>query len=598
MKESKILLLMIFLKAFLNAINPFVAIYFMGELINGLYLGKNSDYIFKQVCLLSISILLIEVICQFIGFYEKISIQKASYGQSKKLLEKALRLNYQKLESAEIQELLENIKQSKFQRGDVFSKQAEYTETLLTGIFTTISSMVYIGKFVKEKMEYGVNPEQFILLLVCFMVLVIMTISITIYNGTQHNHYVYKRFTDVGPINRRYGFYRKNIFQNFKYGKEIRIFDESNLIQDEFGKISKNINTFFRTVGRQESIFRLINILSNIFMKGLAYIYIGYNSFIHVISVGDVVVYSGAIAQLFAGIIQIIEAITNLKGNEKFLGQYLKFLELSETEQQKGHTINQEWVDIVFEHVYFKHPNGNAWILENVCFHISNREHVAMVGLNGSGKTTCVRLLLRLYRPDSGKILLNGKDIWEYNLDEYWKFMSVVFQDFKLFSFSLKQNLLGNKEENAAIWQVLHEMGMKEKIENMYEGIESCIYKEYDGKGVMISGGEAQKIAVSKALYKNTPMFIMDEPTAALDPLSESQLYEKVNTMMKNKTILYISHRLSSCCFCDKIIVWKDGRIVEMGTHSDLLEENGEYRRLWDAQSEYYRGEVSIPNPC
>lgn len=586
MKESKILLLMIFLKAFLNAINPFVAIYFMGELINGLYLGKNSEYIFKQVCLLSISILLIEVICQFIGFYEKISVQKASYGQSKKLLEKALRLNYQKLESAEIQELLENIKQSKFQRGDVFSKQAEYTETLLTGIFTTISSMVYIGKFVKEKLEYGVNPGQFILLLVCFMVLVIMTISITIYNGTQHNHYVYKRFTDVGPINRRYGFYRKNIFQNFKYGKEIRIFDESNLIQDEFGKISKDIDTFFRAVGRQESIFRLINILSNIFMKGLAYIYIGYNSFIHVISVGDVVVYSGAIAQLFAGIIQIIEAITNLKGNEKFLGQYLKFLELTETEQHKGHTINQEWVDIVFEHVYFKHPNGNAWILENVCFHISNREHVAMVGLNGSGKTTCVRLLLRLYKPDRGKILLNGKDIWEYNLDEYWKFMSVVFQDFKLFSFNLKQNLLGNEEENAAIWQVLHEMGMKEKIENMYEGIESCIYKEYDGKGVMISGGEAQKIAVSKALYKNTPMFIMDEPTAALDPLSESQLYEKINTMMKNKTILYISHRLSSCCFCDKIIVWKDGRIVEMGTHSDLLEENGEYRRLWDAQSD------------
>ena len=591
MKESKILLLMIFLKAFLNAINPFVAIYFMGELINGLYLGKNSEYIFKQVCLLSISILLIEVICQLIGYYEKISIQKASYGQSKKLLEKALRLNYQKLESAEIQELLENIKQSKFQRGDVFSKQAEYTETLLTGIFTTISSMVYIGKFVKEKMEYGVNPGQFILLLVCFMLLVIMTISITIYNGTQHNRYVYKRFTDVGPINRRYGFYRKNIFQNFKYGKEIRIFDESNLIQDEFGKISKEIDTFFRAVGRQESIFRLINILSNIFMKGLAYIYIGYNSFIHVISVGDVVVYSGAIAQLFAGIIQNIEAITNLKGNEKFLGQYLKFLELSETEQHKGHTINQEWVDIVFEHVYFKHPNGNAWILENVCFHISNREHVAMVGLNGSGKTTCVRLLLRLYKPDRGKILLNGKDIWEYNLDEYWKFMSVVFQDFKLFSFSLKQNLLGNKEENDTIWQVLHEMGMKEKIENMYEGIESCIYKEYDGKGVMISGGEAQKIAVSKALYKNTPMFIMDEPTAALDPLSESQLYEKVNTMMKNKTILYISHRLSSCCFCDKIIVWKDGRIVEMGTHSELLEENGEYRRLWDAQSEYYRGE-------
>lgn len=213
-----------------------------------------------------------------------------------------------------------------------------------------------------------------------------------------------------------------------------------------------------------------------------------------------------------------------------------------------------------------------------------------MVGRNGSGKTTCIRLLMRLYRPDSGRILLNGVDIWQYQEAEYWKLMSVVFQDFKVFSFSVKHNIeAGHPGEGQKLWRAIRSMGMDGIVEKMYAGVESCLYKDYDGRGILISGGEAQKLAIAKALYKDSPIFIMDEPSAALDPISEAELYEKTNVLMKEKTFVFISHRLSSCCFCDRIFVWKEGMLIEAGNHRHLLELGGEYRKLWEAQARHYR---------
>ncbi len=247
-------------------------------------------------------------------------------------------------------------------------------------------------------------------------------------------------------------------------------------------------------------------------------------------------------------------------------------------------------VEIDFENVYFKYQNASVWALEDVSFHISNREHIAMVGRNGSGKTTCIRLLMRLYRPDSGRILLNGVDIWQYREEEYWKLMSAVFQDFKIFSFSVRQNIeAGHPGEEQRLRDAVCNMGMGQVVEKMYAGVESCLYKDYDGRGILISGGEAQKLAIAKALYKDSPIVIMDEPSAALDPISEAELYEKTNVLMRDKTVILISHRLSSCCFCDRIFVWKEGMLIEAGNHRQLLELGGEYRKLWEAQSKHYR---------
>lgn len=580
----------LFFKTFFTALKPFVLLHFSASIVNGLYVRVDGKEILFQAFLLSVSVMTIEIICHLSGWYVDVSIQKISYNQSQKLSERAMGMDYQQLESNQVQSLIESIRQCKFQRGDVFAKEIQFFEKFLMGLFVMAVSVVYICQFAEEKMRSGADGVQFAILLACFVLLMIVAAAATAQNGADHNKNVFKRFTEVAPINRRYGFYRKDVFQNYQYGKEIRIFDESGLIQDEFGKILKDVGDFMRAVGQQEGVFRFVNNILNVVLGGIAYVYIGINAYRRVIGVGSIVKYSGAITQLFTGITQVVGALADLKGNEKFLQQYYNFLEIEVLPETAKAIPKPGVVEIDFENVYFKYQNASAWALEGVSFHISNREHVAMVGRNGSGKTTCVRLLMRLYRPDSGRILINGVDIWQYREEEYWKLMSVVFQDFKIFSFSVRQNIeAGYPGEEQRIWEAIRNMGMEQAVKKMYAGMESCLYKDYDGRGILVSGGEAQKFAIAKALYKDSSIFIMDEPSAALDPISEAELYEKTNALMREKTMIFISHRLSSCCFCDRIFVWKEGRLTETGSHRQLLELGGEYQKLWEAQSRHYR---------
>lgn len=587
---SRFLIAALFLKTFLAALKPFVLLHFSAAIVNGLYAGASEKEILFQAFLLSVSAMAIEIVCHLAGSYVEVSVQKISYNQSGRLSEKAMGMDYQQLEDSRVQNLIESIKLCRFQRGDVFAKEIHFLENLLTGLFVILASVLYICQFVEEKVNSGADGAQFIILLACFGLLLAVAAAATAQNGIEHNKNIFRRFTEVAPINRRYGFYRKDVFQNYKYGKEIRIFDESGLILDEFGKVLKDVGGFMRAVGRQEAVFRFVNNILNVVLGGIAYVYIGINAWQGEIGVGGIVKYSGAVTQLFTGITQVVGALADLKGNERFLRQYYDFLEMEVLSEKADKIPNPGMVEIDFDNVYFKYPNAENWALEGVSFHISNREHVAMVGRNGSGKTTCVRLLMRLYRPDSGRILLNGVDIWQYREEEYWKLMSVVFQDFKIFSFSVRQNIeAGCPKDGQRLWKVICDMDMYQAVEKMYAGAESCLYKDYDGRGVLVSGGEAQKLAIAKALYKDSPIFIMDEPSAALDPVSEAELYEKTNILMREKTMIFISHRLSSCCFCDRIFVWKEGRLTETGSHQQLLAAGGEYRQLWEAQSAGYR---------
>ena len=210
--------------------------------------------------------------------------------------------------------------------------------------------------------------------------------------------------------------------------------------------------------------------------------------------------------------------------------------------------------------------------------------------MNGSGKTTFIKLLCRLYDPTEGKILLNGIDIQKYNYEEYMSIFSVVFQDFKLFSFSLGQNVAANADyDKARVEYCLKKAGFGERLAQMPNGTDTCLYKDFSENGVEISGGEAQKIALARALYKDAPFIVLDEPTSALDPVAEAEVYSKFNEIVGQKTAIYISHRLSSCRFCDEIIVFDHGLIIQRGSHDDLVaDEKGKYAELWRAQAQYY----------
>ena len=251
--------------------------------------------------------------------------------------------------------------------------------------------------------------------------------------------------------------------------------------------------------------------------------------------------------------------------------------------------------EIEFCNVSFKYPGSDSYALRNVNLKFKIGSRLAVVGMNGSGKSTFIKLLCRLYDPTEGVIRLNGIDIRKYNYLEYMMIFSVVFQDFKLFSLKLGENVAASTTYDATlVRQCLEKAGFLENLAKLKHGMDTCLYKDCDKDGVNVSGGEAQKIAIARALYKDAPFIILDEPTAALDPIAEAEIYEKFNDIAGDKTAVYISHRLSSCKFCDEIVVFHEGSVIQQGTHEALVaDRDGKYYELWHAQAQYYTKEAA-----
>lgn len=245
-------------------------------------------------------------------------------------------------------------------------------------------------------------------------------------------------------------------------------------------------------------------------------------------------------------------------------------------------------IEVVFEHVSYRYHGADEETLHDVSFRLAAGEKLALVGLNGAGKTTLIKLLCRLYEPTEGEICLNGINIAKYDYEEYVQIFSVVFQDFHLYDFPLDENVAaGSAVDSGRLQRALELAGMWERIQDM-PGKEKTLLGHENGQGVLLSGGEAQKLAIARALYKDAPFIILDEPAAALDPLAEAEVYENFNTLVQDKTAIYISHRMSSCKFCDRIIVLDGGRILEEGTHEALMKKQGRYYALYSVQASYY----------
>ncbi|MBM6816471.1 ABC transporter ATP-binding protein [Olsenella uli] len=309
------------------------------------------------------------------------------------------------------------------------------------------------------------------------------------------------------------------------------------------------------------------------------------------ITVGSFTTYAGALAQFGGAYATLCEKSARLRECCGYLGV---FLDLMDMEDPRPHgTIPVEKRDdglfeLAFEHVSFRYPGTSSWALRDVSLKLDTLHRLAVVGPNGAGKTTFIKLLVRLYDPTEGRITLNGVDIRKYDEDEYRDLFAVVFQDFRLFAFPVWENLAaGYARDDERMWAALAQAGAAELVRALPQGLDTLLYKDL-GDGVMISGGEAQKLALARALYKDAPLVILDEPTAALDPISEAEVYEGFDRMVEGRTAVYISHRMSSCRFCDRIVVFDGGRIAEAGSHEDLLAAGGLYASLWNAQASYY----------
>ena len=245
---------------------------------------------------------------------------------------------------------------------------------------------------------------------------------------------------------------------------------------------------------------------------------------------------------------------------------------------------------IEFRDVSFSYPHTERKVLDHISLVISDREKLAVVGINGAGKTTFIKLLCRLYEPTEGVILYNGTDISTIRYEDYVKKLSVVFQDFQLLAFSMEDNVVLNQRcDREKVLEAVRRSGLEDKLKKLPKGLDTSVGKDFDEEGVEFSGGEGQKLVTARAYYKNAPIVIFDEPTAALDPISENHVYQNFREIMKGKMAIFISHRLASTRFCDRIAVFRQGQIVEYGTHEQLMGREGLYREMFDKQAEYYK---------
>jgi len=402
-------------------------------------------------------------------------------------------------------------------------------------------------------------------------------------------------FKRLSKINRLFGYFGWEIV-DFRYGKDIRLYEAKDMLVNRWDQNTRESNEHWKWQGDQGFRYRKWSTLTRIILNMILYFYTGMLVIAAKITIGafsQVISASGALDATLGGIIWNIQ---ELMKRSNYAYEYVLFMNYPEAIEKNHDSVNEGLHTIEFRHVSFSYPKTDKLILGDINIVIKPGEKLSIVGLNGAGKTTFIKLLCRLYDPTSGEILLDGKNIKEYDYKEYMKQFAPVFQDFKLFGFKISENILMKETENmteeerSRVKELLKLVEVDALTEKNPNGIDTTIYSIFEEDGIEPSGGEQQKLAIARALYKNAPVIILDEPTAALDPVSEYEIYRQFNTLVGQKTAFYISHRLSSCRFCDKIAVFDGGKIAEYGNHDSLVGiPNGIYAKMFEAQAQYYR---------
>lgn len=380
---------------------------------------------------------------------------------------------------------------------------------------------------------------------------------------------------------------------NSQNGKEIR----QNKMQKHLLESAKAYRMKFvneRFVKNKSVLYADIFSLSTITMQnGFVYIFLSYQFIRGDITIGSFIMYITSI-ELFSRFLNaLIESVLNINLYATYLKDFFDLLDLDKpvvSDSNESNLITDATPQkIVFENVWFKYPNGEDYVLKNINITINPYEKLGVVGMNGAGKTTFIKLILGLYKPDRGRILYGDREIQSFNFTEYTKCIGAIFQDFKMFNFSLKENIAFDNHLDEKIEHYARQLDFYSKIQSLPKGLETTFSKEFDPEGIMLSSGEQQKLAILRVLNKNTPIIILDEPTAALDAITEYNLYRSYDELMKNKTSIYISHRLASARFCDVVAVFSKGEIVEYGSHNELVNNNNLYTEMFNKQAEYYK---------
>lgn len=387
--------------------------------------------------------------------------------------------------------------------------------------------------------------------------------------------------------------YLNDVVANFEYGKELRINGLNEWISEKLKKHIRMLMGFYSEIAKNNDKMSSISSVMMFVQQFATYLYLVWQILKNRLGIGEFTMYLTALNTFTSTLQKLSTSLVDVKQYSEYYQYLEEYLNLPTRQEYGGDTVERGIAhEIEFQDVTFTYPGQQQAALKGINLKIGQGEKIAIVGENGAGKTTFIKLLTRLYDADSGKILIDGKEIKNLSNQCLIDLFAVVYQDFKLFSFTLKENVALAKTENTSdetVEYLLKKVGLGAKVETLKYGVNTNVYKNFDEEGFQPSGGEAQKLALCRAAFKEADIIILDEPTAALDPKAEDEIYRKFDEIVGGRTTFYITHRLASTRFCDRIIVFDKGGICEIGNHEQLLELNGRYAELYKLQAQYYK---------
>lgn len=569
---------------FLNA-SFYFNLWASAEIVTALYEGREKKELYLFVAAVLLGGFAIRALAAGLDRAVKTAKEILENNEAAAFNRKTLSLDYDKIENPEIRQLRRKIDENRCINYYGVVNMRNSVQSLIHDGVNLAFSAVFFAEMI---MRMATVPFQVLGLVLLVSLCVCQTL--TIFFQFRENEKIAASWDEIGTMMLRENQISGGFHMN---GMDSRIYLQQRFVSRFYKKLSEDHKRCFSTVYKRKFTLDIFPRLFAGMTETCSYLIICFYCLLGAFPIGGIIKYVGYLGRVTDSVGDIFGNIGMCKSNERFLETYLSYFDMKNDMYQGSLAVEKrsdKRFDIEFRNVSFRYAGSKEYALRNVDLNLKVGERLAVVGMNGSGKTTFIKLLCRLYDPTEGEIIMNDFNIRKYDYRQYLDIFSVVFQDYNLLAMPLGNNVACHEdwdEEKAE--KVLREVGFGDRYDKMDKGLDTPIYKNFDTDGVEISGGEAQKIALARALYRDAPFIILDEPTAALDPIAEAEIYSRFDRIVGDKTAIYISHRLSSCRFCDKIAVFHEGRIVQTGTHEELLQDaQGKYYELWHAQAQYY----------
>ena len=570
--------------AFLSAVIGYIPVYFSAKVIDALCDHAPIEVAVKYVVLTVGLVFLVNLLNTYLSSVKQVAWNACYRSEQWMWSEKAMEMAYASTEDPEIARQRHRIRKE--------SQTGYNTFYLFRCVENFVSCATRIAASISLTVSFFALPAISIFVKFALLVSLAVTLLVSMKSTakiTGLDQEMWSTAVDANITMEEFIGY----MEDYSAGKDIRLYGMQDDLADRYLQLDAAFYERDVKYSYKKALWAIPGtLLENLFRFGV-YGVLLYAAFAGEITVGSIAKYVACIMLLIGGVQSLVKTLQVAVMNHTALKRYFAYFDIPNNMYQGSLTVEKRDDNdytVEFRNVSFKYPNTKAYALRHVNLKFKIGEKLAVVGMNGSGKTTLIKLLCRLYDPTEGEILLNGVDIRKYDYDEYLSIFSVVFQDFRLFPFRLGEVVASGRDyDREKVKECLEKANFGERLSRFSDGVDTYLYKNYDSSGIEISGGEGQKIALARALYKGAPFILLDEPTAALDPVSEYEVYSNFNAIAGEKTAVYISHRLASCRFCDKIAVFDRGEIVQTGSHERLLaDKNGKYHELWEAQAQYY----------